>query len=201
MFTGIPYRGQLRPHPFGDRALLLAQGIGVDRRRLDRGVPHPFRQHVERHCRADRRDPVAVPQALGRCLRPLDVGGRHDRLYVPPGRRSAPGPERPALLPPTGFPDAVDEHQRVDEAWRDRNGPVDASAALLEGFEDHSLAVEVDAGHGQRQRLGDPAAGEVQDLAEGANLPLGLLGREEEDTALGGGQIQPIASKIDQVGH
>ena len=95
----------------------------------------------------------------------------------------------------------MDEHQRVDEAWRDRNGPVDAPAALLEGFEDQRLAVEIDAGDRQRQRLGDPAAGEVQDLAEGARLALGLFGRDEKCGALGGGQIQPVAGRVDQVGH
>ena len=58
--------------------------------------------------------------------------------------------------------------------WRDRNGPVDARAALLQGFEDQRLPVEIDAGDGQRQCLEYPVRCEVQNLADGAHLAFGF---------------------------
>ena len=99
-----------------------------------------------------------------------------------------------------GFPDAVNEDQRVVEAWRDRDGPVDARAAFFESFKDQRLAAEVYASHGQRQRLQDARAGEVQDLAERASIALGPLSCNEKRRTLGRGQIQPVAGRVDQIG-
>ncbi len=41
-------RGLSLPHPGSDALFLRSKGIRVDRRHLQGGVSHPFRQHVER---------------------------------------------------------------------------------------------------------------------------------------------------------
>ena len=88
---------------------------------------------------------------------------------------------------------------RVSRRLGDRNGPVDAAAALLEGLQDDGLAGQIDAGGRERQGLGDPAAGVMQDEAEGAHGQGRLFGRREEGRALGGGQVQPFSLGVVQV--
>jgi hypothetical protein len=67
--------------------------------------------------------------------------------------------------------------------------PEDTLAALLEGFEHHRPAGEVDAIGGERQGLGDAAAGGVEHAAESAHRP-GRMGRDSEE---GGPLVRPAA--------
>ena len=84
---------QLRPHPRGDVVLLFAQGIGVDRRDLQGGMPHPLGEHVERHPASNRMDTVAMAQALGALVGAVgDARCVHHLLDPAEGCRSRPGP-------------------------------------------------------------------------------------------------------------
>jgi hypothetical protein len=58
----------------------------------------------------------------------------------------------------------IEAQTRALAARRHRHSPVDAPAALLEGLEHHRLASEVDLLGGERQGLGHPAAGGVEQL-------------------------------------
>jgi hypothetical protein len=66
------------------------------------------------------------------------------------------------------FSHAVHEIKLVEQPGRHRDGPVDAAAALLEALEHDRLASEVDPLGGERQGLGDAAAGGVEQAAEGS---------------------------------
>ncbi len=66
----VAVNGSASPHPRGDALLLLAHGVGVDRRGGELGMPQPFLQHVERDAPANRLHAEAVPQALGVVLQP-----------------------------------------------------------------------------------------------------------------------------------
>ena len=90
----------LFPHPGRDALFLSPGGVGIDRRHLQGGIPHPFRQHVERHARTDGMDAVAVPQSLGRTMRPgHELGRVHDGRDVPPGGVARPRPQGTIGMP------------------------------------------------------------------------------------------------------
>ena len=77
------------------------------------------------------------------------------------------------------------------EAGRHRHRPVDALAALLEGLGHGRPAGGVDRFRGERQDLGDAAAGGVEHAAKGSHRPRRLGGGGEEGNALVGGRIAP----------
>ena len=90
----------LSPHPGGDALFLGPEGVGIDRRHLQGGMAHPFRQHVEWHACADGMDAVAVPQSLGRTMRPgHELGRVHDGRDVPPGGVARPRPQGTIGMP------------------------------------------------------------------------------------------------------
>lgn len=78
-----------------------------------------------------------------------------------------------ALAASDGVPDAVHQVEVVEGGGRHRNGPVDASAALLEGAEHDAPAREVHALGAHLKELAFPAAG-VQHGAQGPHLRAAL---------------------------
>lgn len=53
------------PHPGRDLMFFLANRVGVDRRRAELRVTHPFLHHVQRHAIGGGIDAKAVAQPLG----------------------------------------------------------------------------------------------------------------------------------------
>ena len=72
------------PYPAGDIFFLGADGIGVDGGSGELGVSEPLLHQVERDAGGDGGHPEAVPQPLGRGVRPVEPGGLHDRVHGPP---------------------------------------------------------------------------------------------------------------------
>jgi alkylhydroperoxidase family enzyme len=101
-----------------------------------------------------------------------------------------------SLAAPLRLAHAVHEIELVEQPGRHRHGPVDAAPALLQGLEDDRLAGEVDPLGGQRQGLGDAAAGGVEQAAERAHRPGGLGGGGQEGGALLGREIEAFALRI-----
>ena len=92
----------------------------------------------------------------------------------------------------------------VNGAFGQRNGSVDTTAALLEGFEDGRLAGQVDAPPGQGYRFGYPGPRIMKDRAEGALFARHGPGRLEEGGAFGLVEIEPVAVliiELDRLGH
>lgn len=81
------------------------------------------------------------------------------------------------------------ENDVVEDAGGHRHGAVDAGPALLQALEDDDPGVEIDPVGGERQRLGDLAAGVGEHEAQGADLPRRPLGDGEEGRALLGREI------------
>src|SRR3954451_13703502 len=89
-----PKRQSVSPHAGGDALLLLADGVGVDRRGGELGVAEPLLHHVEGDALADGLHAEAVPQALGAGVRAgRDAGGGDDLLNAAEAGHAAPGPE------------------------------------------------------------------------------------------------------------
>lgn len=133
-----------------------------------------------------------MPESLGRGLRAFEPGSFHHPVYGAPAGHSTPGPEAfAAALVTAGLPlaDAVHQVEGLEESGRHRHGAEDARAALLQAGEDQHAGGEVDPVDGERQRLGEPAAGIGEGHAERAHRPLGPLGCREEGCALAGGDI------------
>ena len=92
--------------------------------------------------------------------------------------------------------------QRVEQGGGDGDGAVDAAPSLLEALEGDGAVGEVHAVAGQRQRLADAAAGEVEEVAEGADLARRAVGGLEEGAALVLCQILAVARLVEQLsGH
>jgi hypothetical protein len=87
------------------------------------------------------------------------------------------------------FADAMHEIERFEQSRGNGHGAIDAGAALLEALEDQGAGGEIDPIGGERQRLGQPAAGIGQGHAEGAYLAVSLFGGAQEGVALAGGEI------------
>jgi hypothetical protein len=62
------------PHPGRDALLLLAHGIGIDRRGGELGMPQPSLDEIERKAGGHGRHPEAVPQAFGAGVRTVQPG-------------------------------------------------------------------------------------------------------------------------------
>ena len=87
----------------------------------------------------------------------------------------------------------------IQQRRRDGYRPVHTPAALLEGFKDNGLVVEIDAARDEGQGLRDPAPGIIQHTAQGPEGPVGVRGRVQEGVTLGGRQIQASAVGIVQL--
>jgi hypothetical protein len=77
-------------------------------------------------------------------------------LHPPETRHAAPRPKQRLHLPaPLRFPDAVHQVERVQQVGGHRHGAENALAALLQVFEHHHAARQVDLpggeGHGERR--------------------------------------------------
>ena len=195
----------LFPHSGGDAALLGPEGVGIDSGGLDLSVAHPFPQHVERHGGADGGDAVAVPEPLRAAVRAVgDAGGGHDLGHSAVAGGPGPGPERRIQQGPLRarqtLSEAMHHVEGVEVALGHRNAPVDARAALFEGLEDDGLAGQVDASRRDGQGLGEPAAGEVQQAAEGADLARGPGGGGEEGGPFLAGEVQASALGVEELG-
>lgn len=99
---------------------------------------------------------------------------RFDHLLHPPvARHAAPRPKRRTrLITPLCLTKAVHQVEGVQQFGRDGQGTIDALATLLEAFEHHNAVAHVDVVSGQRQGLGDAAAGGVQHATKGAHVAL-----------------------------
>ena len=195
----------LPPHPGRDVLLFLADGIGVDRRRAELGVPHPLLKHVQRDAVHRGVDSEAVAQALRAAVR----GIRHPRLDHDPFD-DLPDPhatERPdrrgrQFAGFLGFPDAVGGVERVQVVRRRRNAPVDdlrsarGILAFLQAADGDRTARQVHPGRGDLQQLRRAAAGEEKRLAERAvagGLP---SGHGQEGGALFGVEVEPVSGGV-----
>jgi hypothetical protein len=78
-------------------------------------------------------------------------------------------------------------------AGGDGHGAVDPGLALLQGLEHQHAGGEVHPIDGERECLGQAAAGIGQGHAEGAHRAAGALGFPEEPLALAGGDVFPGA--------
>ena len=84
----------------------------------------------------------------------------------------------------------------------DGDGAVDAAAALLEALEGDGAVGEVHAVAGEGEGLADAASGEVQEVAEGADLAGRGVGRFEERPALVRRQVLAVAPLVKEFsGH
>ncbi len=87
------------------------------------------------------------------------------------------------------FADAMHHVERMEQGRGHRDGAVDPTAALLQAFDHQHAGLEVNPIGGERQRLGQPAAGIGQRHAERPHLAVSQLGLAEEDLTLPGGQV------------
>ena len=89
---------------------------------------------------------------------------------------------------------------RVSQILRGHgNGPVDASAALLERFEGDELGNQVDPARGKLHHFTDPALCGMQGIAEGTHWPGRGLGGLQEGGALLGCEVEPAALGIEKL--
>ena len=134
--------------------------------------PQPLLHHVQRNAFINGVNAEAVPQALGAGVGAVRNASCGDDLLDPAkARRAAPGPEqRPGLDAPLYLAQTVHQVEGVEQLGRHRHRPVRPAPALLEALENDHLASQVDPVGGQRQGLGDSAAGGLQHAAEGAHL-------------------------------
>jgi hypothetical protein len=127
-----------QPHPAGDVRLLGADGIGVDGGSAELSVAEPFLHQVEWDAGGDGGDPEAVPQPLGRGVRPVEPGGPHDHVHGSPAGHPTPGPEAfVASLAAAGSPfaEAVRQVERVEQGRGDGHGAIDPGAAFLQALD------------------------------------------------------------------
>ena len=92
----------------------------------------------------------------------------------------------------------------IQQRRRDGYRPVHTPAALLEGFKDNGLVVEIDPAGAEGQGLRYPAPGIVQHTAQGPDGPVGARGGVQEGVTLGRRQIQASAVgvvQLDGVAH
>ena len=92
----------------------------------------------------------------------------------------------------------------IQQRRRDGYRPVHTPAALLEGFKDNGLVVEIDAARDEGQGLRDPAPGIIQHTAQGPEGPVGVRGRVQEGVTLSDTEIQASAVgvvQLDGVAH
>jgi len=75
---------------------------------------------------------------------------------------------------------------RVNQRLWDWHSPVDALTALLEGFEDNGLVVDIDTAADEGESLRDPAADVVEHTAQGPYGPVGFRGGPQEGVPLEG---------------
>ena len=103
------------------------------------------------------------------------------------------------LAAPLGLAHAVHEVELIQQPRWHRYSTIDAAAAFLQALEHDRLAGEIDPLRGQRQSLGDAAAGGVEHAAERAHRPGGLGRGDEEGSALLGREIEALALRIVQL--
>jgi hypothetical protein len=102
------------------------------------------------------------------------------------GQRRSPRPFAALGLP---LADAVHQVEGVEQGRGHRHGAVDAALPLLQALDHQHAGGEVDAIGGERQRLGEAAAGVGEGHAQGAGVTVGALCGAEEGIALAGGKV------------
>jgi hypothetical protein len=96
---------------------LSACGIGIDGGG-ELGGAEPFLHQVEPDAGEDGGHPEAVPQSLGRGLRPVEIGRCHDGVDGTPAGHARPGPQaHPSALAAAGvqFADSVHQVERIEQ--------------------------------------------------------------------------------------
>jgi hypothetical protein len=134
-------------------------------------------------------DAEAVAETFRRGVRAVEPGSLHDGVDGTPAGHARPGPEAVAApFAALGLPlaDAVHQVEGVEQGRGHRHGAVDAALPLLQALDHQHAGGEVDAIGGQRQRLGEAAAGIGQGHTQGAHLTISQLGGAEEGVALAG---------------
>lgn len=171
--------------------------------RIERGVAHPLREHIEGHARADCMDPITMTQTFGALVWPVYNPGSVQHLFDPAkggGARPVPYGGLPfrAFSASERLLKAMHHVQGIQCTGRDRNGAKDPFAAFFEGFKNDGLGGEIKTAGRESQGLGNPTAGVMQNQTEGAHLAGGVCGGIEERGAFLGAEIEVAALGIEQ---
>jgi hypothetical protein len=163
-------------------------------------MPHPLRQHIQRHVFVDGVHAVAVAESLGAFMRPLlDLRRVHHFEHPPPCGGTAPRPEwRCLLLLILPFPQTMHHRQEVKRGLGHGHSPEDAAFPFLERLERHSLAGKVDPLRRYGQGFGHAAPRVMQHRGKGADFARELPGNSQKGGAFLSGEIEAMAVRIMQ---
>ena len=191
----LPY--PLTPHPGCDALLFLPYGVCINSRSGQLSVTKPFLNHVECDALTDSRHSEPVPQTFRRCMRSIGDASRFDeRSHLAPCRHTTPGPETLIESGSTfllDLTDAVDHIQGIEQLWRDRHLPVNASLTLFQALDDDDLGGQVDAFGRQRQCFRYSASGIAQDAAKGTDLTRRFSRSSQKSLPLLLREVKPFA--------
>ena len=152
----------LFPHFRSYILLFLANGIGVDRRSAELGVPHPLLKHVQRNAVHRGIYPKPMAQAFWAAVwRVRYPGLNHNAFDNLPYADAAERPDRfPCLFARLlSFPDAMGSVEGVQIIRRHRDGPIDdfraarCVLALLEAADGDRPTRQVHAGRGDLEQF------------------------------------------------
>ena len=180
---------------------LPPHGVCINSRSGQLRVTKPFLHHVERDALANSRHTKPVPQAFRRCMRSIGDASRFDeRSHLAPRRHTAPRPETLIESGSTFLLDltnAVDHIQGIEQLWRDRHLPVNASLTLFQALDDNHLGGQIDAFSRQRQCFRYSASGIAQDAAKGPDLTRCFSRSSQKRLPLLLCEVKPFALFID----
>ena len=181
------------PHPCRYRLLFLAHGVAVDCRGFHLRMPHPLRDHIQRHTFRQCMDGEAMSQPLWTLVGTVrDCCVTHDGFHLPPGRDTGPRPQLASSIALLCRLCASRRPCTISRVSISDGGTGTALYTPLRRFlrDSNIMVVEIDTAKEECHGFRYPAPGIVQHTAQGPYRPVCLRRSVQKGLTLGGRKIQ-----------